>query len=162
MPSVADRTAIDVPSPSGGWGAPRPNVAEIETVLPHEKWTLVGGLMAQLHGIHRGIDALRPTNDIDIVLHVETTRGVASEAARALESIGYVFSPSIDDRNSIAHRFTRSESRVDLGALIFKAAAYRTISRQGTPPSGCGASAGGHRGPLCGAWGSSQVRTSHG
>lgn len=48
------------------------------------------------------------------MLHVETTRGVASEAARLLESIGYVFSPSIDDRNSIAHRFTRAESRVDL------------------------------------------------
>lgn len=114
MPSVADRTVIDIPSPSGGWGAPWPSVAEIEAVLPHEKWTLVGGLMAQLHGIHRGIDALRPTNDVDIVLHVETTRGVAWEAARALESIGYAFSPSIDERNNIAHRFTRAESRVDL------------------------------------------------
>ena len=62
--------------------------------------------MTQLHGIHRGIDALRPTNDVDIVLHVETTRGVASEAGRTLESIGYLFSPSIDQRNNIAHRFT--------------------------------------------------------
>lgn len=86
----------------------------IEAVLPHEKWTLVGGLMAQLHGIHAGIEALRPTNDVDIVLHVETTRGVASEAARALESIGYVLSPSIDRRNNVAHRFIRAESRVDL------------------------------------------------
>ena len=34
----------------------------------------VGGLMAQLHGIYRGIDALRPTDDVDIVVHVETTR----------------------------------------------------------------------------------------
>ena len=48
------------------------------------------------------------------MLHVETTRGVASEAVRALESIGYEFSPSIDERNNIAHRFTRAESRVDL------------------------------------------------
>lgn len=111
---MADRPTIDVPSPPGGWSEPWPNVAEIEGVLQHEKWTLVGGLMAQLHGIHRGIDALRPTNDVDIVLHVETTRGVASEAARALESIGYAFSPSIDERNNIAHRFTRAESRVDL------------------------------------------------
>lgn len=112
--SVADRLTIDVPRPPGGWAGPWLNVAEIEAVLPHEKWTLVGGLMTQLHGIHRGIDALRPTNDVDIVLHVETTRGVASEAARALESIGYVFSPSIDKRNRVAHRFTRAESRVDL------------------------------------------------
>lgn len=113
---MADRLTIDVPSPPGGWGAPWPNVAEIAAVLPHEKWTLVGGLMAQLHGIHRGIGALRPTNDVDIVLHVETTRGIASEAARALESIGYECKPSIDKRNNIAHRFTRAESHVDLVA----------------------------------------------
>jgi hypothetical protein len=62
---VADRSTIDVPTPAGGWGAPWPNVAEIEAVLPHEKWTLVGGLMAQLHGIHAGIDAVRPTNDVE-------------------------------------------------------------------------------------------------
>jgi hypothetical protein len=78
---VVDRPIIDVASPPGGWGAPWPNVAEIEAVLPHVKWTLVGGLMAQLHGVHHGIDALRPTNDVDIVLHVETTRGVAGEIA---------------------------------------------------------------------------------
>ncbi len=111
---MADRTTIDVASPAGGWGAPWPNVAEIETVLPHEKWTLVGGLMAQLHAIHRGVDALRPTNDVDIVLHVETTRGVAADAANALESIGYTFTPSIDLRTAVAHRFVRGQSRVDL------------------------------------------------
>lgn len=103
--SVADRTTIDVATPAGGWGAPWPNVAEIEAVLSHDKWTLVGGLMAQLYGIHAGIDAVRPTNDVDIVLHVETTRGIASETARALESLGYELSPSIDDRNNTAHRF---------------------------------------------------------
>jgi len=91
-----------------------PNVAEIEAVVPHDKWTLVGGLMAQLHGIHAGIDALRPTNDVDIVLHVETTRGIASETARALESLGYEVAPSIDERSNTAHRFKRGESTVDV------------------------------------------------
>lgn len=105
---MVERPTIDVPSLPGGWGAPWPNVAEIEAVLPDEKWTLVGGLMTQLHGIHRGIDTLRPTNDVDIVLHIETTRGVAAETASALESIGYEFSPSIDDRNDTAHRFKRA------------------------------------------------------
>jgi hypothetical protein len=112
--SVVDRRTIDVPSPAGGWGAPWPNVAEIEAVLPHHKWTLVGGLMTQLHGIHRGIDALRPTNGVDIVLHVETTRGVAAETAGALQSLGYVLAPSIDQRNNTAHRFKRGESTIDL------------------------------------------------
>jgi hypothetical protein len=44
---VIDHPTIDVPRPPGGWGAPWPNVAEIEAVLPQEKWTLVGGLMTQ-------------------------------------------------------------------------------------------------------------------
>lgn len=48
--SVVDRPTIDVPTPPGGWPPPWPNVAEIEAVLPHQKWTLIGGLMAQLHG----------------------------------------------------------------------------------------------------------------
>ncbi|WP_221177310.1 hypothetical protein [Nocardioides marmoriginsengisoli] len=113
---MADRPTIDVATPTGGWGAPWPNVAEIEAVLPHDKWTLVGGLMAQLHGIHAGIDAVRPTNDVDIVLHVETTRGIASETARALESLGYELAPSIDERNNTAHRFKRGVSTVDVVA----------------------------------------------
>lgn len=77
-------------------------------------WTLVGGLMVQLHGIHAGVDAVRPTNDVDIVLHVETTRGVASETVRALESLDYELTPSIDERNNTAHRFKRGESAVDV------------------------------------------------
>jgi hypothetical protein len=44
--------------------------------------------MAQLHCIHKGVDAVRPTNDVDIVLHIETTRGVVAAAATALESLG--------------------------------------------------------------------------
>lgn len=91
--SVADRPTIDVTPPTGGWGAPWPNVAEIDAVLPHDTWTLVGGLMTQLHGIHAGIDAVRPTNDVDIVLHVETTRGIASATASALELLGYGLRP---------------------------------------------------------------------
>jgi predicted nucleotidyltransferase len=114
--SVVDRPTIDVEAPLGGWLAPWPNVAEIGDILPHEKWTLVGGLMAQLHGIHRRVTALRPTLDVDMVLHIETGRGVVAEAARALESLGYEFAPSIDDRNNTAHRFMRGESTVDLVA----------------------------------------------
>jgi hypothetical protein len=114
--SVRERRTIDVPRPPGGWGTPWPNVAEIEAVLPHERWTLVGGLMTQLHGIHRGIDTLRPTNDVDIVLHVETRRGIASDAATALESLGYELSPPVDHRSHTAHRFERGDSSVEVVA----------------------------------------------
>jgi hypothetical protein len=70
--------------------------------------------MAQLHCIHRGLNVIRPTNDVDIVLHVETTRGVADAAATALESLGYKFSPSIERRAQSAHRFRRDSATIDL------------------------------------------------
>jgi hypothetical protein len=41
---MAGRATIDVATPAGGWGARWPNIAEIEAALPHDRWTLVGGL----------------------------------------------------------------------------------------------------------------------
>ncbi|WP_022919232.1 hypothetical protein [Ruania albidiflava] len=104
---MAEREEINVGAPPGGWGAPWPLVAEIESVVPHEHWTLVGGLMAQLYSIDRGIAVVRPTDDVDMVVHIETRRGVPNMVARALESIGFVFQPSIDDRSGHGHRFAR-------------------------------------------------------
>ena len=70
--------------------------------------------MAQLHCIHKGLDAVRPTNDVDIVLHVETTRGVAAAAASALESLGYELTLPADPRIGTAHRFRRGSATVEL------------------------------------------------
>lgn len=44
---MADRVTVDVTTPPDGWLAPWPNVAEIASVLPPEKWSLIGGLMVQ-------------------------------------------------------------------------------------------------------------------
>ncbi|MDT9592626.1 hypothetical protein RDV89_06090 [Nocardioides zeae] len=133
---MAERTSFDVATPPGGWTAPWPNVAEIERVLPHTRWTLVGGLMAQLYAFHHGIGEVRPTSDVDMVLHVETTRGVAGEAARALESLGYELQAV--DRSASAHRFVRGDAIVDLAAgrdddvvdvLVADHAAPRVVER---------------------------------
>lgn len=70
--------------------------------------------MTQLHTIHHGLGIVRPTNDVDIVLHIETQRGVPNKVAAALEGLGYRFQPSIDERNNTAHRFVRGTSTVDL------------------------------------------------
>lgn len=48
-PSGQARLTIDVDSAVGGWPPPWPNVAELASVLPTDRWTLVGGLMTQLH-----------------------------------------------------------------------------------------------------------------
>lgn len=112
----ADRPTIDVANPVGGWPDPWPNVAEIAAVLPTDKWTLVGGLMTQLHSIHRNLGVVRPTNDVDIVLHIETSRGIATETSDALRSLGYTLRPAVDPRDNTAHRFYRGASKVDLVA----------------------------------------------
>lgn len=87
---------------------------ELASVFSHERWTLIGGLMVQLHAVHHRVGIIRPTNDVDIVLHVETSRGVPGAAASALESLGYRLLPSIDPRTNTAHRFVRGDARVDL------------------------------------------------
>jgi len=113
---LPDRPTIDVEAAPGGWPTPWPNVAELCSVLPSEKWTLVGGLMVQLHTVHHRLGVVRPTNDVDIVLHVETSRGVPAQAAKALESIGYRLRVAVDPRDNTAHRFVRGTSTVDLVA----------------------------------------------
>ncbi len=70
--------------------------------------------MAQLHLIHHGIDAVRPTNDVDIVLHIETRRGVPAATAAALEGLGYRLVVSIDPREHTAHRFARDGAHIDV------------------------------------------------
>ncbi|WP_240181947.1 hypothetical protein [Nocardioides sp. 616] len=70
--------------------------------------------MTQLHAIHRGVDAVRPTSDVDIVLHIETTRGMPKATANALAKIGYTLKENIDPRNNVAHRFTRGTTHIDV------------------------------------------------
>lgn len=108
------RPTIDVRAAVGGWPYPWPNVAEIARVLPSDRWTLIGGLMTQLHAIHHGIDAVRPTNDVDMVLHIETARGTPNATASALESLGYAMKGNLDPRRNVGHRFTRGQAHVDV------------------------------------------------
>lgn len=114
MDDSQTRPTIDVRAAVGGWPHPWPNVAEIARVLPSDCWSLIGGLMTQLHAIHHGIDAVRPTNDVDIVLHIETTRGTPNATANALESLGYEMKDSVDPRNNVGHRFIRGGTHVDV------------------------------------------------
>lgn len=111
-----ERPTIEIAAAIGGWPAPWPSVAELTDALPAESWTLVGGLMTQLHTIHHGLGIVRPTNDVDIVLHIETHRGIPNAVATALEGLGYRLQPSINERSNTAHRFVRGTSTVDIVA----------------------------------------------
>ena len=123
---MADRPEVAVRSPSGGWPPPWADVAEIESVLPHEHWSLIGGLMAQLWGVHHRIAAVRPTRDVDMLVHAETARGRASTVAAGLHTLGYELIPPVDPRGGTAHRFVRGRSVVDV--VVADHAAPRALS----------------------------------
>lgn len=131
-PTDRPRSTIEVAAAPGGWPAPWPNVAELTTVLPADRWTLVGGLMTQLHAVHHGLGVVRPTNDVDIVLHIETSRGVPNATATALEGLGYRLRGSVNPRDNTAHRFERGSARVDLVAAAPPISS--TSSSPTTPP----------------------------
>jgi hypothetical protein len=109
---VAD--VLRPPTPPGGWGRPWPDVAELAAAVPATAWTLIGGLMVQLHGAVAGLPVVRPTDDVDVLLHVETGQGRAAQVARALEELDYELRPSLDPRTGTAHRFVREGAIVDL------------------------------------------------
>lgn len=109
---VAD--VLRPPTPPGGWLRPWPDVAELAAAVPATAWTLIGGLMVQLHGAVAGLPVVRPTDDVDVLLHVETGQGRAAEVARALEGLDYRLRPGLDPRTGTAHRFVREGAVVDL------------------------------------------------
>ena len=123
------------PTPPGGWGRPWPDVAELAAAVPVAAWTLIGGLMVQLHAVAAGLPVVRPTNDVDVLLHVETGRGRAAEVARALEELGYELAPGIDPRTGTAHRFVRGQAVVDLVGSGVEPSVVDVLAADHAPPS---------------------------
>lgn len=79
----------EVLHPSHGWQYPWPNVFEVAAALPAERWALVGGLMVQAHAMLHGITLIRPTDDLDVLLHIEMVPSLPGEANAAMEKLGY-------------------------------------------------------------------------
>lgn len=104
-----ERPTIKIAEPAGGWPQPWPQAFEVAHALPVGSWTLVGGLMVQLHAIASAIPLSRPTTDVDAALHLETGVVSYAEAAAALRGIGYV----PDEGQQHAYRFMRSGDIVD-------------------------------------------------
>ena len=103
MTEVARTAALS--TPVGGWFHPWPNVFELATNLPTDVWTLVDGLMvqaqAQAHAQAQGIDVVRPTEDLDVLLHVEISAAVVIRADRANAQLGYSLHEPTDAQASL-------------------------------------------------------------
>lgn len=79
-------------------------------VLP-EGWTLVGGLMVQLHAYEAGDTGVRATTDIDIL--GDARRHAVEKIARALDDDGFLLDPP-SPIDGTSHRWRRGELVVDL------------------------------------------------
>ena len=94
-----------VNAPAGGWTSPWPQLVEIVQVIPHTQWTLVGGLMVQLHTAYAGLQLTRPTRDVDMVLHIETGAATFGGVQHELERLGYALREPVGKEP--VHRFVR-------------------------------------------------------
>lgn len=112
---------------------PWPQLPALASRLPHGTWTLIGGLMVQAHLLHAGLAIARPTDDIDLLLHIETGAINWSEVRARLRSLGYELREPAG-RHDPPHRFVRidpsgtGEQVVDV--LIADHAAPRVVRHQ--------------------------------
>lgn len=97
---------LDDPQTLELWAA----LGELAERLPGE-WTLIGGLMVQLHAVEHGIRDVRATVDIDILGQARPQRAL-SAIDRALLDEGFeLIGPDLD---GYAHRYRRDGLVVDV------------------------------------------------
>ena len=104
---------IRVPEPPGGWAEPWPRLFEIAAAVPTEGWMLIGGLMVQAHGLAAGIDVVRPTVDVDMIVLAQLRPDPFGATVQQLRDLGYEFRLPMGD--GPAHRFVREQAQVDVG-----------------------------------------------
>lgn len=107
-----ERPTWTLKEPPGGFAPPWPLALELAEAMPTRSWTLVGGLMVQLHAFHAGMIPQRSTTDVDIVLHIETTMSWA-RTTRTLHQCGYRLQAP-NNPKSPSHRFVRDGDVIDV------------------------------------------------
>lgn len=102
------RVAPDDPETATLWS----NLARLASQVLPTDWTLVGGLMVQLHAYEAGEEDVRATTDIDILGDARQQASIA-KIARALAHDGFVLEPP-SPSDGVSHRWHRGELVVDL------------------------------------------------
>lgn len=90
--------------------SPWPTAISVSKTLPSASWTMVGGLMVQLHSKIAGLEHTRSTTDVDSILHMETEAISFPRAAHALRAAGF----ELDANTKLAYRFRRGREQVDV------------------------------------------------
>lgn len=86
------------------------SVGDLAELLPPD-WTLVGGLMVQLHALERGLAEIRATTDIDVLGQARPPHRLTG-MDRALRDAG--FEPRVPDPDGFSFRYERNGLIVDL------------------------------------------------
>lgn len=107
---------------------PWPNAFELARLLPPSSWTLIGGLMVQLHAAIADLPTSRVTTDVDTALHLETRSVTFPEVVVKLQSVGFTLDPA----TAFAYRFTRGNERVDV-LCADRYASFRKPRYRGRP-----------------------------
>ena len=82
---------------------------EVAESVDSSSWVLVGGLMVHAHALRAGVDAPRPTSDVDSLINSGTNQ--ISAVAGPLLTLGFAAqAPS----GGPFHRFLRGTQKVDI------------------------------------------------
>lgn len=82
---------VEVPAEIPPW----PLAFEVAASTPPGSWALVGGLMVHVHALRAGIEATRPTSDIDLLLNIGANS--VSDVAGSLTGLGFA---AVDPRQA--------------------------------------------------------------
>ena len=84
---------------------------ELADLRPGE-WTLIGGQMVFVHAIEQGVEPLRMSSDLDVLVNARILTGGVREFVRAIERQGFElagWSPT-----GLAHRYYRGPVNIDV------------------------------------------------
>jgi len=99
--------------PAEGWPPPWPLLLEVAQSSQANTWTLVGGMMVQIHTRLAGTDPHRTTNDIDLLLDLMPRQASVVSVVGDLTALGFTTQePSWP--NAPFHRLRRHDDVIDL------------------------------------------------
>ena len=83
--------------------------------MRNDTWVLIGGLMVQAHGLAHGIQAVRPTQDLDVILRIEIQLRVVTDFDLQLRELGYELQapPDARSKSSVHYRYRRTSELGD-------------------------------------------------
>lgn len=108
---VLDRLPVDLAGLGPDWEELWDALLDIP-LLEAAPWTLVGGQMVTLHGLERGRDSLRVTDDFDLLVNARVQTSPIRTLVSRLEDAGYSVDGMSPDR--LAHRYRRGQMSIDV------------------------------------------------